>query len=93
MTELVDLVSQEETRQLFGQLPMAPIEIPNLSEESFRRLVEGDYTVEEACKLLPDYFYDFIKDNQGSSLNSKFLCYKITNTNVEKFLKGKPDLT
>ena len=93
MTELVDLVSQEETRQLFGQLPMAPIEIPNLSEESFRRLVEGDYTIEEACKALPDYFHDFIKDNQGSGLDSDFLRRKIADTDVEKFLKGKPDLT
>ena len=91
MTELVDLVCQEETRELFEQLPLAPVEIPNLSEESFRRLVEGDYTVEEACKVLPEYFHGFVKNNLDS--NPEFLRRKIVDADVEKFLKGKPALT
>ena len=72
---------------------LALIEIPNLSEESFRRLVEGEYTIEEACKVLPDYFHDFIKDNLDSRSDSEFLRRKIVDTDVEKFLKGKPELT
>jgi hypothetical protein len=28
--------------------------MPNLTEESFHRLVDGDYTMEEACKVLPE---------------------------------------
>ena len=91
MTELVDLVRQEETRQLFEQLPLAPVEIPNLFEESFRRLVEGDYTLEEAYKVLPEYFHDFVKNNLDS--DPEFLRRKIVDADVEKFLKGKPSLT
>src|SRR5205814_5161480 len=91
MTELVDLVCQEETRELFEQLPLAPVEIPNLSEESFRRLVEDDYTLEEAYKVLPEYFHGFVKNNLDS--NPEFLRRKIVDADVEKFLKGKPALT
>ena len=93
MTELVDLVHQETTRQLFEQLPMAPIEVPNLSEEFFRQLVKGDYAAEEACKALPDYFHSFVKDNLNSDSNPESLCRKIVDSDVEKFLKGKPNLT
>ena len=53
--------------------------------------MEGNYIIEEACKVLPFYFYDFLKINL--KIKSKFLYQKIVNTNVEKFLKGKPGLT
>ena len=49
--------------------------------------MEGNYTVEEACKALPPYFYNFLKTNLG--IKSKFLCRKIVNIDIKKFLKGK----
>ena len=70
---------------------MGLIEVPNLLERSFRRLVEGNYIIEEARKALPPYFYNFLKINLKTK--SKFLRRKIVNTNVKKFLKGKPELT
>jgi hypothetical protein len=52
--------------------------------------MEGNYIIEEAYKVLPFYFYNFLKTNLKTK--SKFICRKIVNTNVEKFLKGKPGL-
>ena len=46
--------------------------------------------IKEARKLLPPYFYNFFKINLKTK--SKFLCQKIININIEKFLKGKPGL-
>jgi hypothetical protein len=53
--------------------------------------VEGNYIIEEACKVLPPYFYNFLKTNLKTK--SKFLYWKIINTDIKKFLKGKPGLT
>ena len=53
--------------------------------------MEGNYIIEEACKILPPYFYNFFKINLGTK--SKFLRQKIVNTNIKKFLKGKPGMT
>ena len=47
--------------------------------------------MEETHKVLPLYFYDFLKTNLGTK--SKFLRRKIVNTNIKKFLKGKLGLT
>ena len=47
--------------------------------------------MEEACKALLPYFYNFFKINLG--IKSKFLRQKIVDTDIEKFLKGKPGLT
>ena len=47
--------------------------------------------MEEACKILPPYFYNFLKINLKTK--SKFLRQKIININVKKFLKGKLGLT
>ena len=91
MAELVELVKQEEHRQLLEELPTGLIEVPNLSEESFRRLVEGNYTIEEARKALPPYFYDFLETNLKTK--PELLRRKIVDTDIEKFLKGKPGLT
>ena len=52
--------------------------------------MEGNYIIEEARKVLPPYFYNFFKINLGTK--SKFLHQKIVNTNIKKFLKGKPGL-
>ena len=53
--------------------------------------MEGIYTIEKAYKVLPLYFYNFFKINLG--IKSKFLRQKIVDTDIEKFLKGKPGLT
>jgi len=53
--------------------------------------VEGDYTIKEAYKVLSPYFYNFLKINLKTK--PKLLRRKIVNTNVKKFLKGKPGLT
>jgi len=47
--------------------------------------------MEEARKALPPYFYNFLKINLKTKPES--LRRKIVNTNVKKFLKGKPGLT
>jgi hypothetical protein len=49
--------------------------------------VEGNYTIKEAYKMLFLYFYNFLKINLKTK--SKFLYWKIINTDIEKFLKGK----
>ena len=53
--------------------------------------MEGNYIIEEARKALPPYFYKFLKTNLKTK--AKFLRRKIVNTNIKKFLKGKPGLT
>jgi hypothetical protein len=47
--------------------------------------------MEKAYKVLPFYFYNFFKTNLETK--SKFLHWKIVNTNIKKFLKGKLGLT
>ena len=49
--------------------------------------MEGNYIIKEARKVLPPYFYNFFKINLKTK--SKFLCWKIVNTDIKKFLKGK----
>ena len=53
--------------------------------------MEGNYIMEEARKVLPPYFYNFLKINLGTK--SKFLRQKIVNTDIKKFLKSKLGLT
>ena len=53
--------------------------------------MEGNYIIKKVRKVLPPYFYNFFKINLGTK--SKFLHQKIVNTNIKKFLKGKPGLT
>ena len=53
--------------------------------------MEGNYIIEEVRKVLLFYFYDFLKTNLKTK--SEFLHQKIVNTDIEKFLKGKPGLT
>jgi len=96
MAELVELVKQEEQRQEhvqhFEELPTGLIEIPDLTEESFHRLVDGDYTIEEACKVLPEYFHSFLEENLRTT-DTEFLRRKVVDADVEKFMKSKPALT
>ena len=91
MAELNRVFEQEENRQLFDELPMMPIALPPLSEESYRRLVKGDYTLDKAKKVLPKYFHDFLKQNLDS--DSELLRRKIVDEDVQKFLKDKAPIT
>ena len=43
--------------------------------------MEGNYIIEEACKVLPPYFYNFLKINLKTK--SKFLHQKTVNTNIK----------
>jgi hypothetical protein len=47
--------------------------------------------MEEACKVLLLYFYNFLKINLKTK--SEFLHWKIVDTDIKKFLKGKLGLT
>ena len=47
--------------------------------------MEGNYIIEEAYKVLPLYFHDFLKTNLKTK--SKFLCWKIININIKKIPK------
>lgn len=91
MTELNGVFDQEENRQAFSELPMNAIELPRLSETAYRRLVEGDYTLDEARKVMPEYFHDFLEQNLSSS--SELLRRKIVDEDVQKFLKNKAPIT
>ena len=91
IAELVKLAKQKKHWQLLKKLPIGLIEVLNLSEKSFRRLVEGNYIIEEARKALPLYFHNFLKTNLKTK--PKFLRQKIVNINIKKFLKGKLRLT
>ena len=53
--------------------------------------MEGSYTIKEACKVLPPYFYNFLKINLKTK--SKFLHQKTVNTNIKFFYKNKLGLT
>ena len=52
--------------------------------------MEGNYIIEKAYKVLPPYFYNFLKINLKTKF--KFLRQKIVDINIKKFLKGKPGL-
>ena len=46
--------------------------------------------MEKVYKVLPPYFYNFFKINLETK--SKFLYWKIVDTDIKKFLKSKPGL-
>jgi hypothetical protein len=85
LIELADIVDEHLPPE--NQL----LPIPDISEESFRRLVEGEYTLQEATKVFPSYFHDFLKSNLEAG--SESLMRKILDEDVEKFMKGKPPLS
>ena len=53
--------------------------------------MKGNYIIEKARKVLPFYFYNFLKINLKTK--SEFIRQKIVNTDIKKFLKGKLGLT
>jgi hypothetical protein len=63
IAELVELVEQKEQKQLIDKLPTKLVKILDLTEESFRHLVNGNYIIEKAYKVFPNYFHYFLKEN------------------------------
>jgi hypothetical protein len=89
MTELEEICHQADNLDALHELPTGLVELPDLTEESFRRLVEGDYTIQEAERVFPSYFHDFLRAN----LNDDQLRRKIDDADIEKFMKPKLMLT
>jgi len=51
-------------------------------------LIDDNYTIKKACKILPEYFHIFLKENLQTA-DIEFLHCKIIDTDVEKFIKSK----
>ena len=64
------------------------IEISNLTEESFYYLIDSNYIIKKAYKILSEYFYIFLKENLQTA-DIEFLYCKIINTDIEKFINSK----
>jgi hypothetical protein len=77
---------------LINKLPTGLVEILDLIKKSFRCLVNSNYIIEKACKVFPNYFHHFLKENLWT-INTEFLCYKVIDIDIKKFIKGKPALT
>src|SRR5437773_2698282 len=92
MAELKELEDEEETRKQFDELPVGLIEVPDLADESFRRLVEGDCTLAEAKRVFPPYFHTFLESYLGEDEAGERLRRKADEADVEKFLRVKPTL-
>jgi hypothetical protein len=63
IAELIELVKQKEQKELIDKLPTGLVKILDLTEKSFCCLVDGNYIMEKACKVFPNYFYCFLKEN------------------------------
>ena len=63
IAELVELVEQKEQKELINELPIKLVKILNLIKKSFHCLVNSDYIIKKACKVFPNYFYYFLKEN------------------------------
>ena len=77
---------------MIDKLPIRLIKILDLTEESFHCLVDNDYIIKEAYKVFPNYLYYFLKENLWI-INTEFLCRKVIDIDIKKFIKGKPVLT
>jgi hypothetical protein len=77
---------------LINELLTRLVKILDLIKKSFYCLVDGNYIMEEACKVFPNYFHCFLKENLWTT-NTEFLCCKVMDTDIKKFIKGKPALT
>jgi hypothetical protein len=77
---------------LIDELPTELVKILDLIKESFCCLVNGNYIMEEACKVFSNYFYYFLKEKFWI-INTEFLYYKVIDIDIKKFIKGKPALT
>ena len=78
---------------LFEELPTGLLEVPELFEESFRRIVTGNYTIEEARKVFDPYFYDFLEANLNYLEHTEILRRKALQSDIDKFMTIKPPIS
>ena len=93
LTELRQLVEDEENLNLLQELPGGFVEIPQLQETSFRRILTGDYTLEDAKRVFDPYFHDFLQTNLDETARTETLRRKIMPSDIDKFMAKKPPLT
>ena len=65
------LLSRWKQVDVYNMSRGCPVTVLNLLEKSFCWLVKGNYIIEKARKVLPFYFYNFLKINLKTK--SKFL--------------------
>jgi len=93
LAELRQLVSNAENQTLLGELPTGLVEVPQLREESFRRILIGNYTIEDAERVFDPYFHDFLRMNLNESACDLTLRRKVTQADIDKFMADKTQLT
>ena len=93
LAELRQLVSNAENQTLLGELPTGLVEVPQLREESFRRILIGNYTIEDAERVFDPYFHDFLRMNLNESARDLTLRRKVTQADIDKFMADKTQLT
>jgi hypothetical protein len=89
LTELRQLVENEENLSLSQELPVGLVEIPQLPEISFRRILAGEYTLEDARRVFDPYFHDFLQTNLDDTARAETLRRKIMPSDIDKFLAEK----
>ena len=87
IAELKKIIDQKKNGQFLKKLLINILKISNLNKKFFRRFVKGEYTINEAAKIFPAYFFNFFKKNL--KIKFEFIYRKIVDTDVEKFLKKK----
>ena len=87
IVELKKMVDQEENGQFLKKLLIDILEVFNLNEKFFRKFVKGEYIINEAAKIFPAYFFNFLKKNL--KVKFEFIYRKIVDMDIKKFLKGK----
>ncbi|EAQ90430.1 hypothetical protein CHGG_03079 [Chaetomium globosum CBS 148.51] len=90
LAELRQLVEDEENLDMLQELPRGFVEIPQLKETSFRRIMTGDYTLEDAKRVFDPYFHDFLQTNLDETARTETLRRKIMPSDIDKFLAEKP---
>lgn len=61
--------------------------LPDLPENQYRSILEGDYVPAEVRSIFPERFHDFLDD-----FTSPVRLNKLTDSDIDKFMKGKPEL-
>lgn len=64
------------------------LQLPDLPEEEFRRILTGHNTLETTYNQFPATFHDFL-----DTCHNRISLNRLSDTDIEKFMKGKPDLT
>ena len=62
-----------ENLALFKELLTSLLKVLELSKESFRQAIIGNYTIKEAKNVFSPYFYNFLEENLNRSKYTKVL--------------------